>query len=116
MVATNIHQTSAPSDAPVSTMILTLLQKIDDRTLTKAERRHIRKSLKLADTQPSRHHRRPKACGGPDDKRNISIVPKHLHDRYHALFGLMGPNEIAKWLNDVWIDPDYELIVVRREP
>jgi len=66
-------------------------------------------------TKFSRHHRKLKSHGGNTGTRNISIVPSHRHRAYHILFADMKTHEIAEYLNDVWIDPDYRLIVTRRE-
>lgn len=64
----------------------------------------------------TRHHRRPKAYFGSNDKDNISIVPEKLHNCYHALFGHGGDvQNTANILNETWIDKRYFLIVVERE-
>lgn len=63
----------------------------------------------------NRHHRRAKADKGSNDPHNISIVPEAHHRAFHNLFGLGKPHDVAKILNDTWIDPDFELIVRRRE-
>jgi len=62
----------------------------------------------------NRHHRRCKSHGGTYEKSNISIVPKHVHRAYHLLFSNGTPHEVARTLNEVWIDPTYELVVRRR--
>ena len=66
-------------------------------------------------TKVSRHHRKCKSHGGSNCARNISIVPFHKHRAYHLLFQNMHVRDIAEYLNQVWIDPDFKLIVVRRD-
>lgn len=63
----------------------------------------------------TKHHRRPRVLGGNGEKRNISIVPDHLHKAYHLLFGEGNPHRIAYLLNEYYIDPDYEVVIRRRE-
>ena len=60
----------------------------------------------------SRHHRKCKANGGKNNKKNISIVSKVKHRSYHNLFGTMNAFEIADELNKHWIDPAHEIIAV----
>jgi len=62
----------------------------------------------------SRHHRLPKAKSGSNAAENISVVSVSAHRAYHQLFGIMSPEEIAKVLTDVWIDPDWKLIAVKK--
>ena len=62
-----------------------------------------------------RHHRKPRSRGGNGKWRNISKVDSRYHRAYHLLFCNMQPEEIAAVLNDVWIDPDYKLIAIRRQ-
>lgn len=62
-----------------------------------------------------KHHRKCRSRGGKNDKRNISIVQQNQHVAYHILFRNMEPEEIAKLLNDVWINPDYELIARKKD-
>jgi hypothetical protein len=53
------------------------------------------------------HHRRMRSHGGDDSPENISIVNCVQHRAFHILFKNMTPYEIARLLNDVWIDPRY---------
>lgn len=62
----------------------------------------------------SRHHRRPRSRGGSDEKRNISLVKQKSHAAWHTLFGNQEPEAIAETINSVWLDPDWELVAVRR--
>lgn len=62
-----------------------------------------------------RHHRRPKSLGGDYSDRNISVVPPKYHRAWHLLFGNDSPQEIAKKITEIWIDPDYYVIAVPRK-
>lgn len=64
----------------------------------------------------SRHHRKCKSNGGTDDVRNISTVSRLHHKAFHILFANFDPHQIATILNNLWIDPDYELVVRRKVP
>lgn len=60
------------------------------------------------------HHRVPLCRQGTDDPSNLSVVRKSHHSAYHAIFGVMTPEQIAKYLNVKWIDPKKMFIVVDR--
>ena len=62
-----------------------------------------------------RHHRRPRSRGGTDHQRNLSLVPKDLHTCWHKLFDNHRPETIAAIISDLWLDPDWELIAVRKD-
>lgn len=64
--------------------------------------------------QMSRYHRKTKSRNGTDANYNISIVPKTWHEAYHTLFGDFTPQEVARLLNEVWIDPGWKMVVVSR--
>ena len=61
-----------------------------------------------------RHHRKCRSNGGTSDRENISIVRVELHKAWHRLFANATPEEVAKIISDVWIDPSFEMIAVRR--
>jgi hypothetical protein len=63
----------------------------------------------------TRHHRVPRSMGGTNDKRNISLVPENKHVAYHTLFGAGDVEVIVNYLNRVWINPDIELVIRKRE-
>lgn len=63
----------------------------------------------------SRHHRQPKSVGGGNEPANISIVPKHLHDHWHAMFGNKHPKQIVQIINQVWLDPRFMFVCVERQ-
>ena len=62
----------------------------------------------------NRHHRLPKSRGGRDSGQNISVVPVNQHQAWHTMFNNMQAWEIADKINRVWLDPEYELVLVRR--
>ena len=62
----------------------------------------------------TKHHRKPACMSGGNNKRNIVRIPDKFHRAYHLLFGPGDPHEIARRLNETYIDPDYELVVRRR--
>ena len=74
-----------------------------------SRRRRRRKKVGL-----SKHHRLPTSRGGTNSRRNISIVREDHHNAFHLLFSNRNVWELAKLLNDIWIDPDYHLVVKRR--
>lgn len=60
------------------------------------------------------HHRKCRSKGGSNSSHNISMVPQHKHQAYHLLFANHEPPEIARILNNIYIDPDWELIPIRK--
>ncbi len=60
------------------------------------------------------HHRKPRSLGGENIDRNMSHVSVSRHRAWHNLFKNMTPEQIAKVINDTWIDPDVILTVKRR--
>ena len=60
------------------------------------------------------HHRKCRSNGGGNEKRNISSVTNQQHRAWHLLFQNKEAPEIAKLINEVWLDPDVEFIVKRR--
>lgn len=62
----------------------------------------------------NRHHRKCKSNGGTYAKRNISKVKMDEHQAFHKLFSNCDTYGIARILNEIWIDPDFELIVRRK--
>lgn len=59
------------------------------------------------------HHRKPKCLGGSDEPSNLSRVLLTKHRAFHQLFGHGGDVRlIAKQLNDIWLDPKYQFVVV----
>lgn len=60
------------------------------------------------------HHRRPKSLGGSDDEDNLAYVSVLLHRSWHNLFSNCSPEQIAKIINDTWLDPDFVFVVERK--
>ena len=60
------------------------------------------------------HHRKARGNGGDNSPENISNVRIDEHIGFHRLFGIMSPKEIAKKLSDIWIDPEWKLIAVKK--
>lgn len=63
------------------------------------------------------HHKKPQCQGGKNyvnGYRNTIEVPRRLHVAYHILFGTMSAQEVCKFLNEVWINPEHEFICVPR--
>lgn len=68
------------------------------------------------DIVTSRHHRKMRCNGGTNDPKNMSIVPHNKHVAFHILFGDNNTQQIANVLNEIWIDPEFQLIVKPRKP
>lgn len=64
--------------------------------------------------QLTKHHRKCKINGGKSNKQNISHITRRHHEAWHTLTGHKTPQEIAKLFTDIYIDPDYEFICVRK--
>jgi hypothetical protein len=62
------------------------------------------------------HHRCPLCLGGKNHPRNLSNVSITQHQSWHNLFGGRKPQDIADFINAVWIDPDYKFICVKLKP
>ena len=64
--------------------------------------------------KPSVHHRRCRSNGGGEEGSNLVTVHTFLHRSWHNLFQNKLPPEICDIINDVWGDPRYKFICVRR--
>lgn len=62
----------------------------------------------------SRHHRKPRSLNGGDEPRNISMVSEKEHQAWHCIAVNYTPEKIAQIISDVWLDPDWKMIAVRR--
>ena len=62
-----------------------------------------------------KHHRKMKKNGGDDSPRNIVKIPRKMHDAFHMLFGHRTTREIADLLNEVYLDPNWELLAVEKK-
>ena len=63
----------------------------------------------------TKHHRRPRSKGGSDLPENISLVPEKLHNAWHLLFSNCSVSEIARIMNEHWIDDVYYMVAVPKE-
>jgi hypothetical protein len=62
------------------------------------------------------HHRKPRSLGGTNANRNMAHVPSVKHEAWHLLFSNYNPYQIAMIINNTWLDSDYELVVVKKDP
>lgn len=60
------------------------------------------------------HHRCPKSLGGSNDRRNLSYITETRHRAWTCLFGNATPEVIVQTINKELIDPDYELVLVKK--
>lgn len=63
----------------------------------------------------TKHHRRCRSNGGTNDDGNISKVTPKEHEAWHTLFGNLEPEAIARRINAIWLDPDWEMVALRRD-
>jgi hypothetical protein len=63
----------------------------------------------------TRHHRKPRSLGGTRSRENISRIPAKKHTAWHILFQNFSAEQIAEEINRLYLDPDYELVLRRRE-
>ena len=57
------------------------------------------------------HHRQPQSLGGDDSPENLSEVNVTKHIAWHVLFKDMNPFEIAREINETWLDYHYEIVI-----
>jgi len=67
------------------------------------------------DQELTLHHRKPRNCGGKNDKRNLSWIPRQAHQSWHNCFGTHSAQTICFMINQKYLDPDYEFICVKKE-
>ena len=61
------------------------------------------------------HNRKPTSIGGSrHGKRNHSRVTRIQHQAWHTLFSNHTAQTIVSIINEKWIDPDYEIICVKK--
>ena len=61
------------------------------------------------------HHRLPTSRGGKNNPENLSRVPVNQHRAWHTVFRNESAQEIAKRINDTWLDPAYYLVAIPRK-
>ncbi len=64
--------------------------------------------------QVDTHHRKPRSIGGVDHYPNTVSVRRSHHRAWHIVFGNMSAQKIVAYLNAKWIDPDYEVVLVKK--
>lgn len=69
---------------------------------------------KKKDKAKHKHHRKCKANGGRNHPHNLSLVTKHEHRAWHLLFGTHEAIEIARIINTVWLDTEWQLTAIKR--
>lgn len=68
------------------------------------------------DHQKTLHHRKPISIGGArHNKRNHSWIQRIKHQAWHTLFDNHTATTIVFLINQHYIDPDYEVVLVRKE-
>lgn len=60
------------------------------------------------------HHRKCRSNGGTDEVRNLSRVNMYDHQAWHRLFRNWEAERISEVINEIWLDPDWELVARRR--
>jgi len=71
------------------------------------------KRKRVKQLKTSHHHRRPVSLNGGDEPGNISMVTEKAHQSWHHIVANHTPQEIAKIITDVWLDPAWKMIAVR---
>lgn len=65
--------------------------------------------------QYDQHHRKPRSLGGSTTENNLSTVRKSHHQHWHGIFGNMTAEQIIRYINAKWIDPDYVVVLYRKQ-
>lgn len=61
------------------------------------------------------HHRHPRSLGGDSRRVNISLVAEEAHRAWHRLFQNYPPEEIARIINETWLDYRYTFVVRKKK-
>jgi hypothetical protein len=72
----------------------------------------ISKRVHQKDTM-SKHHRKPQSLGGGNGD-NVSELPRSKHEAWHTLFRDFSPERIAEEINERYLDPDWEMVAVKK--
>jgi hypothetical protein len=70
------------------------------------------------DRRTDRHHKKCQSKGGKryvNGHHNIVRVPVFKHQAWHTLFGNLSAQDICAIINQIWLDPEYKFICVKRE-
>ncbi len=68
--------------------------------------------------QWNRHHRKCRSKGGKrfaNGYRNLMRVPVAKHRSWHCLFENLSAHEICAIINEVWLNPEWKFICVKRK-
>ena len=60
------------------------------------------------------HHKKPRSLGGGTNARNCIRLLADYHHAWHRLFFNWTPEQIAHAINNYYLDPDYEMICVKK--
>jgi len=62
------------------------------------------------------HHRKPKRFGGSGYLASGNMIQVDImkHRAWHLLFDTVSPQEVARRINQTWLDPEWELVARRR--
>lgn len=60
------------------------------------------------------HHRKCKSNGGTNHPSNLSFLPHSRHAAWHYLFGNLEAPQIVELINQLYLDPNWELTVKRK--
>lgn len=66
----------------------------------------------------NRHHKKCRSRGGKryvNGHNNIVRVAVNKHRFWHGLFENLPAQEICAIINEIWLDPEYKFICVKRE-
>jgi hypothetical protein len=61
------------------------------------------------------HHRKPRSIGGTEEARNKIELPINHHRAWHRLFQNWTAERIAQEITELYLDPDYEMIAVKKK-
>ena len=66
--------------------------------------------------KPTRHHKKPQHLGGKSNKHNISMLSEAEHHAWNVLtnFNQLLPHEIARLINEKYLDPDYRFNCIKK--
>jgi hypothetical protein len=77
-----------------------------NRKLSRKMRKHLRHQQKGFNW----HHRKPRSRGGGRG-RNLVSVPRSRHALWHAFASNLLPEELAKEMQEVWLEAGYRVTI-----
>ena len=60
------------------------------------------------------HHRKPRFLNGTSEARNMIELPVVAHQAWHTLFQAQTPERIAYLISTFYLDPDWEMVAVKK--